>query len=775
MRRPPVVLTLLSVLLLALGTTAGAGMSVLAPQIRAYATERIFAARDVHYLSGSRDYDADVVAGIVFTVEAGLSFLHTHAEGMGLVLLFASTVVASVVRQRRFRTLLYWLLGLAFLFPIGYAVYSALVLVLGRDRGVALAERLVLIPFGTSSIVGLGLLAGVLVLLIVTGQRRALDRAADDVSSPPAWRAPGRFIVLMAAVLLTVAELAGASIGRFKPGIDAYVTARAVERPDVHGLVGLPDVDKEILDELRVKHDSALRLFHLHAQGLGLILFAAALVTRSYVRRRSLRRALDTVVALGAFGFCIGYLVWAGALPFLGLPASRALAVRVALVPAGTLLLLGLWSLTALLAADLRTGRRGAVDVQARALELPPMLVVVLSMMLLVLAEVGGGAMVPLKVDLNRFHRAQIEERPQVHRLVGLRQIDGPVVDELLSRSDFALRLFHLHAEGMALVIFAGGVMAWNGIRGRLARAVVSTLLAVGGFFYPFGYLAWGWLIPIVGLRAARDLVETFLWMPFGGAALVATGLLAIALGSQLFVGREGRRVASVLVLAVVVGAVGPAAAHHVGAFVPKDDDVSRNFKEIKFAVEAGRFDLALRLFDDGVIHATMEKEEKRLPRGLEDALRAALRGKDSAGVELRLAVFLTFMTRERLAFARERLRRADLTPERRQQQVRRVLDAAWRYYNLADFAVVTRDAKTSAALRLGFEDAYTYLGGAMVDPMWAGAASAGASRVDEAKAAAVIGRLIETSAQFITRYSPLTGSGRDGRTPAGNSRATRR
>ena len=208
--------------------------------------------------------------------------------------------------------------------------------------------------------------------------------------------------------------------------------------------------------------------------------------------------------------------------------------------------------------------------------------------------------------------------------------------------------------------------------------------------------------------------------------------------------------VALFVALVVSLGAVGPAAAHHVGAFIPRDDDLTKNFKEIKFAVGAGRFDLALKLFDDGVVHATMEKEEKRLPRGLEDRLRAALRGKDSAGVELRLAVFLTFMTRERLTFALERLRRADLPPERRREQVRRVLDAAWRYYNLADFAVVSRDAKTSAALRLGFEDAYTYLGGAMVDPMWAGAASTGSSQVDEVKAAAVIGRLMETSARFI-------------------------
>jgi hypothetical protein len=345
----------------------------------------------------------------------------------------------------------------------------------------------------------------------------------------------------MSAALLAVAELVGAGIGRFKPGLDAYVTARAMERPDVHGLVGLPDVDKEILDELRVKHDSALRLFHLHAQGLGLILFATALVTRSHVRRVWLRRTLDTLMVLGAFGFCLGYLVWAGLLPLLGLTASRAIAAKVVLAPAGALLLVGLWTLTVLLAVSLSTGgrRRDVADDPTRALKLPPLFVVLLSMLLLVLAEVGGGAMVRFKIDLDRLHRAQVEERPQVHRLVGVRQIDGPVVDELLSRADFALRLFHLHAEGMALVIFAGGVMIRNGVLGRLPRAVLSTLLAVGGFLYPFGYLAWGSMIPFLGLQPSRELAETFLWVPFGGAALAAIGLLTVALGSDLLIGRD--------------------------------------------------------------------------------------------------------------------------------------------------------------------------------------------------------------------------------------------
>lgn len=163
-----------------------------------------------------------------------------------------------------------------------------------------------------------------------------------------------------------------------------------------------------------------------------------------------------------------------------------------------------------------------------------------------------------------------------------------------------------------------------------------------------------------------------------------------------------------------------PAAAHHVGVFTPKDDDITKNFKEIKFASQAGRFDVALKLFDDGIVHATMEKSEKALPPGLEDGLRAALKAKNLPGVELRLAVFLAFMTRERVRSASEKLKDQSLSPEQRLEQARKLVNAAWRYYNLGDFVISRQDPKASVTLRTAFEDAQTFLGGVMIDPMWA-------------------------------------------------------
>jgi len=207
-----------------------------------------------------------------------------------------------------------------------------------------------------------------------------------------------------------------------------------------------------------------------------------------------------------------------------------------------------------------------------------------------------------------------------------------------------------------------------------------------------------------------------------------------------------------------------PAAAHHVGVFIPKDDDITRNLKEIRYAAEAGRPVLAVKLFDEGIVHTTMEKEEKRLPRGLEDGLRAALHRQDRPGTELRLAIVLAFLTRERLSDARARIHRPDLRPERRREQARKLINAAWRYYNLADFVITAQDARTGVALRIGFEDAQTYLGGMMVDPMWAAAANAKPAEPDEGKATAVIDGMVRGLAQFMADAARIARAGQAGR-----------
>ena len=140
MRHPPVPVVFVAVLTIAIGATAGAVMSQLRPATEAFARTRIEVNRQAHGLTGSREYDDEVIARAVFTAEAGLSFLHTHAEGLGPLVLLGATLTASLVPGRRLRGLLHTLFAVGALFPLGYLVYGLAILERGRDGGVALAE-----------------------------------------------------------------------------------------------------------------------------------------------------------------------------------------------------------------------------------------------------------------------------------------------------------------------------------------------------------------------------------------------------------------------------------------------------------------------------------------------------------------------------------------------------------------------------------------------------------------------------------------------------------
>jgi len=154
-RRPPLSVVFVATLVLALGETAGALMSQFGAQTERWARARVAANAPAHGLTGAAEYDTEVTDRAVFTAEAGLSFLHVHAQGLPVIVLLAATIIATLVSSRRARTVLYALLGVGVLFPLGYLVYGLAVLERGRDAGLALAERWVLMPLGSAVIVAL--------------------------------------------------------------------------------------------------------------------------------------------------------------------------------------------------------------------------------------------------------------------------------------------------------------------------------------------------------------------------------------------------------------------------------------------------------------------------------------------------------------------------------------------------------------------------------------------------------------------------------------------
>jgi hypothetical protein len=163
---------------------------------------------------------------------------------------------------------------------------------------------------------------------------------------------------------------------------------------------------------------------------------------------------------------------------------------------------------------------------------------------------------------------------------------------------------------------------------------------------------------------------------------------------------------AAVLLLALA----SPASAHHVGAYTPRDNEITTNFKQIKFSLQAKKFDVARRLFEEGALRAAMREKAGTLPAGLETGTLAALQSDDALEVERRLMIFFAALARELALEADRQLADSKLAREARTATGRRFLEAMWRYYNLVDFAVSSRDNKSSTALRLAFDEAEGYV-----------------------------------------------------------------
>jgi hypothetical protein len=165
---------------------------------------------------------------------------------------------------------------------------------------------------------------------------------------------------------------------------------------------------------------------------------------------------------------------------------------------------------------------------------LPPLASLLAAILLIACAEVGGASMARFKLELTRWARSVVLARPAVHGLVGVRDVDEQVIDETLVKFDAGLRLFHLHAEGMGLVIIATTMTAATMVHSGSSRRALIAMFTIGGAGYPLGYLLWSVLIPYYGIQGGKAVAEWLVWIPFGGATIVAAWWLAALLGARL-------------------------------------------------------------------------------------------------------------------------------------------------------------------------------------------------------------------------------------------------
>ena len=164
--------------------------------------------------------------------------------------------------------------------------------------------------------------------------------------------------------------------------------------------------------------------------------------------------------------------------------------------------------------------------------------------------------------------------------------------------------------------------------------------------------------------------------------------------------------VLAVTMVALVALHARPVRGHHVGAYVPRDNEVSANFKQLKFSLQARKFEVATRLFETGALRRELRARAARLPAGLETRIREALRAGDVRVAETGLMVFFAALIRELALDADRMLAEAREPAGARVSSANKFLEAIWRYYNLVDFAVSERNPKAATGIRLAFDDA---------------------------------------------------------------------
>jgi hypothetical protein len=163
---------------------------------------------------------------------------------------------------------------------------------------------------------------------------------------------------------------------------------------------------------------------------------------------------------------------------------------------------------------------------------------------------------------------------------------------------------------------------------------------------------------------------------------------------------------ARLLAALVLLGVPIVAQAHHLGSYSPRDNEISANFKQLKFAIQAGKFDVAQRLFESGAVRKEMLAMAARLPPGLESQVAGKLREHRGAEAERGLVTFFAALTRDLAQEAERQVSDTSMPAEVRAAAGRKFLEAIWRYYNLVDFAISQYDPKAAVAVRLAFDEA---------------------------------------------------------------------
>src|SRR5215471_4760474 len=128
-------------------------------------------------------------------------------------------------------------------------------------------------------------------------------------------------------------------------------------------------------------------------------------------------------------------------------------------------------------------GAAGSFLIMSATVTRPPFAVVLVAIVMMALGETAGAAMSRLKPEIQRYAAARVAANPAAHGFTGSAEYDDEVRDRAIFTAEAGLSFFHLHGEGVGLVLFFAGALVAAVVPGRRTRALLYVLLVLGGLF----------------------------------------------------------------------------------------------------------------------------------------------------------------------------------------------------------------------------------------------------------------------------------------------------
>lgn len=158
------------------------------------------------------------------------------------------------------------------------------------------------------------------------------------------WRMlkkPYPITILACLILFGLAEMAGAILGGYPQQVKEAANRIIINHPTAHGLVGVQDIDRVIIDRTSTEVLARLHTFHLHGHGLAIVVFIISLIVINLEIPDRYKKPLTLLISMGLL-YPFGWLLFTILIPFLGRQNSFSLAEKIFFMPFGGLFFLSI-------------------------------------------------------------------------------------------------------------------------------------------------------------------------------------------------------------------------------------------------------------------------------------------------------------------------------------------------------------------------------------------------------------------------------------------------